>query len=263
MDELYVVSAMLSYSCSDAIMRVLMNTYNIYTSNTIRAIIRLVLVLPSIRSIRLYNIKLHLVYWILSLMRTYCFMYAIKHVEIPTIAIINYSCSIFTLIMFSILSNSTTRKQYISVLMCIISLYVGLQPKFEANSIDLLITMLGGLVTSMDKFLVHKLLITNSITTMTVASNLFMIVSSISVMSIEIPNMKDLCVFVVAGILGLSGQILSTKALKNGNHSKLAPYYYSIFIFGISIEFILYGFIPSIRVVFAIVMILIAIFISK
>jgi drug/metabolite transporter (DMT)-like permease len=129
--------------------------------------------------------------------------------------------------------------------------------------LNVAITTLGGLVTSVDKFLLQRLLKNNNITTITTGSNLFMIVTSGIFTSIEMPCLNDLVVFIVAGVLGLVGQVFSTKATRLGNHSQLAPYYYSIFIFGVGIECLIHGNLPSLRNLIATGIIVSAMVINK
>lgn len=249
MDKIRVITAMAAYSCSDAFMKLQLDHYSLAQSNAIRASVRVIFLVLSRPNLNFGQPKLHILYWLLALIRTFSFIYAVKYVPLPIISIITYSSSIFTLLISKlILGESIKFQKYISVLLCSLGIWLALGWE-ETDLLGLIVTIIGSVITSIDKLLIRKLSQTSSSSSIILGSNLFLIVCSLFWPESWIwPSLIDFGIFVCAGMFALGAQILNTKALSNSTGATLAPYYYTIFVFGTLNNWVITLTIPSVQI---------------
>lgn len=258
------MAAMAAYSFSDTLMKLLLHRYSLNQSNVLRAIFRVGFLLLSRPTIKFTFPRQHLIYWVLALARTYCFIYAIKTVPLATISIISYSSSIITLAISKvILRESIPTSKVVGVALCTIGILIALGFDNSVDWLGLAAAIMGSLITSIDKILVTRLSQHSSRDAIILGSNCFLLIcGSATGANWEPVDSYDLGIFALAGIFALLAQLLNTQALSKSTGAYLSPYYYTIFIFGTLNDSLFQGTWISIRTLCGIFFVLVASFVT-
>jgi drug/metabolite transporter (DMT)-like permease len=249
------------YSLSDALLKLLLETYSVSQTTLLRASTRLVpLMLATFlfggprKVLRAECSKVHLARLGVNLLYTFCFMYTFSLASLTTIYTFSYTSPFFMVILGALmLREKVPLERWIAIGIGLIGVALAMQPGTEVIEKAALLVLFGTFLGALNKILMRRLAETEHSLAIAIYPNLLMIFtvlllglitklapSSLSpylTFSWKSMPWSDWGLFGIIGALTAGAQYGIAQALRFAQASTLAAFDYSTFFWVVLLDF--------------------------
>ena len=247
---LLMILGLALYPLSDAFIKHLMGTYDVYQVSFLRSFTR---VIPLIIAMfmqggfkQILGTKhpyQHLFRLAVNLVYTFAFMYAFKSGSLTVIYTLSYTSPFFMIILSAImLKESVGLEKWIAVGIGIIGVAIAMRPGTNVFEVVSIIVLIGTFLGALNKILMRRLAATEHSLAIAIYPNIIMILAMIPFLFIFNNTWKSMLLehwglFAIVGSLTALGQYCIAQALRFTQASTLAPVDYSTFFWVVALDF--------------------------
>lgn len=244
---LLMIGGLAFYALSDALIKHLMSLYSVPQTTFLRAFTRL---LPffiatffqggPLRVLSMQRPKRHLFRLVISLIQTYCFMYAFSICSLTSIYTLSYASSLFTVILSAlILSESVGKEKWMAVAIGMAGVIIAIRPGSSLFETASLLVLCGAFFGALNKILMRRLAATEHSLSIVIYPNLLMVLVTLPFLLSTWQPMPlyHWSLFAIVGLIAAASQYAIAQGLRFAQSSTLAPFDYSSFFWVVALDF--------------------------
>jgi drug/metabolite transporter (DMT)-like permease len=245
---LLMIAGLALYPLSDAFIKHLMGIYSVPQATFLRTITRLCPLLIAtffqggpVKILSTKHPKKHIFRLAISLVYTYCFMYAFSVGSLTTIYTLSYTSAFFMIILSAIiLKEKVTLNRWIAVGIGMVGVIIAMRPSASVFEVASIIVLLGTFLGSLNKILMRKLSSTEHSLTIAIYPNIVMLIVTLPLILKSWQKMpfEHWVLFAIVGLIIALGQYLIAQSLKYAQGSVLAPVDYSTFFWVVALDLV-------------------------
>ncbi len=243
------------YPLSDALVKHFLGTYSLYQTTFLRAVSRFVPLFVvafwqtgSFALLKTKEPARHAARLAVSVVSTYCFMYACSVTSLTSMYTLSYTSPIFMVILSALVLNERVDvSRWVAVFVGFGGVLIALKPSgngmLEYGS---LIVLLGTLCAAFNKILMRKLTTTEHSLTISIYPNIAIAVVSLPFLVgnwLPMP-LEHWLMFGIMGVISSLAQYCVAQALRFAEASRLAPIDYSTLFWATSIDYLRWQTLP-------------------
>lgn len=244
---LLMIAGLALYPLSDAFVKHLMKDYTVPQATFLRAITRLVPLLCTtffhggpFKVLYTEHPRRHLFRLGVSLVYTYCFMYAFSVCSLTNIYTLSYTSPFFMTILSAImLKESVGKERWAAIGIGMVGVIIALRPGSNVFEMTSMIVLFGTFLGALNKILMRRLAATEHSLAIAIYPNIMMILVTFPFLITTWKSMpwEHWGLFAIVGVITAVGQYAIAQALRFAQGSTLAPIDYSTFFWVVALDF--------------------------
>ncbi|HEX2579699.1 MAG TPA: DMT family transporter [Rhabdochlamydiaceae bacterium] len=248
-----MITGLALYPLADAFIKHLMGTYSVYQASFLRSLTRLVPLFVTVffhggirKVLGTNHPQRHLVRLAVSLVYTFCFMFAMKQGSLTIVYTLSYTSPFFMIVLSALmLKESVSRERWIAVAIGLVGVIVAMRPGSNLFEAVALVVLLGTFLGALNKILMRRLAETEHSLSIAIYPNVVMILAMLPCMLLFEPwkpmPLEHWGLFAIVGGITAIGQYCIAQALRFTQASILAPVDYSTYFWVVALDLFWWG----------------------